>query len=374
MSSLRLLGLGYLATASLLTLALVFSDHAALRMVTARGLDNLSHQFRTQLVNPVMEFARLEDEKIFDPQASVTLAPSNSTDAPIAAPHPPKRVAAAAPRFQAPELTIIAPDLLELPGIADQKKTHADEGSVSPVLPKFVTPDTSAPLPPDIAADSPLSETERAAVTWRLMSSLTPEIKKNFDLFLYVSKAKSGPLSQRLYIFRKDSNGALVMAYDWAASTGREQIEISPRGVRSSTGTPAGYYELDPARMFTAYHSRSWDQFMPYAMFFNWENQGRLTGLAVHAATGDDIDRLGRRASAGCVHISPVHARMLFDLIHNDYKGKVPRFAYDQDTHTMSNHGDLMHDAGGNLVMADGYKVLIDIEDFSGTHMVAAMD
>ena len=27
---------------------------------------------------------------------------------------------------------------------------------------------------------------------------------KNFDLFLYVSKAEKGPLAQRLYVFKKE--------------------------------------------------------------------------------------------------------------------------------------------------------------------------
>ena len=74
------------------------------------------------------------------------------------------------------------------------------------------------------------------------------------------------------------------------------------------------------------------------------------------------------------MHLSPSHARQLYELIRGDYKGKVPRFAYNRATQTMSNHGDMMRDAAGNLVMADGYKVLVDIEDFSGANMLAAMD
>ena len=49
---------------------------------------------------------------------------------------------------------------------------------------------------------------------------------------------------------------------------------------------------------------------MPYAMFFNWENHGYQTGLAIHGATGDDIGLLGTRASAGCVRLSPENARV----------------------------------------------------------------
>src|SRR6185437_6989027 len=122
------------------------------------------------------------------------------------------------------------------------------------------------------------------------------------------------------------------------------------------------------------YHSHAWDQSMPYAMFFNWETHGDQTGLAIHAAVGDDIAKLGSRASAGCVHISPQHAQLLYDMIRADYRGEVPRFAYDALTHSMSNRGAMLRDGKGNIVMQDGYKVLVDIEDLSGADMLAALD
>ena len=103
---------------------------------------------------------------------------------------------------------------------------------------------------------------------------------------------------------------------------GREQDEIIARAAaRSFTATPAGFYELDPDRMYRRYHSYNWDQDMPNAMFFNWEREGVQTGLAIHAASGDDIARLGSRASAGCVHLSPENAATLFELIKADYRG-----------------------------------------------------
>jgi lipoprotein-anchoring transpeptidase ErfK/SrfK len=230
------------------------------------------------------------------------------------------------------------------------------------------------PLPPALTARGPGADpmartmaTARAiAVAARLKESLTPEMLNAFDLFIYVSKAARGPLAQRMYVFRKQPGGRLALLHDWPASTGREKREISPRGRRSFTATPPGYYELDPDRMYRSYMSRSWDQSMPYAMFFNWERRGSLTGLAIHAASGRDIARLGRRASAGCVHLSPENARMLFELIRDEYQGQVPRFAYNARTRTMSNDGAFMHDAKGGLKMADGYKVLVRIEDYAG--------
>ena len=378
MSSLRILGLSYLATASLFTLAIFFADHAILRMMTAQEAGFLSRQFRAQVLAPVQQFARIEDEKVFDPQVSVPLKPPGPNDARVLAhvqvPAMPRRLVGA-PLIESPSTSELAPTIIA-PDLPDAESDAADGygGSTPPPLPKFSDPDSPKFLPPDITADSALSPQERAAVTARLTESLSPEMLKDFDMFLYVSKAKNGPLAQRLYVFQKDKAGALTLAYDWAASTGREQYEISPLGAHASTDTPAGYYELDPSRMFTAYHSHAWDQSMPYAMFFNWENHGDQTGLAIHAATGEDIAKLGSRASAGCVHISPPHAKLLYQLIRGEYKGEVPRFGYDRATQTVSNQGQMMRDAVGNLVMADGYKVLIDIEDFSGANMVAVLD
>ncbi|HEU0097087.1 MAG TPA: L,D-transpeptidase, partial [Rhizomicrobium sp.] len=234
-----------------------------------------------------------------------------------------------------------------------------------------LAPDTPAfriPEPPPLSL-APANDRGTIAAR-RLMASLTPEITQNFDLFLYVSKAERGPLAQRLYVFRKDA-GTLKLLYDWAASTGREQDEISPRGRHSFTATPKGFYELDPDRMYRRYHSYSWDQDMPHAMFFNWERQGVATGLAIHSASGDDIAKLGQRASASCVHLSPGNAETLFNLIKSEYRGQVPRFAYNADTQTMSNTGAFAHRRDGSLKMADGYRVLVNIEDYSGNAVTA---
>jgi L,D-transpeptidase catalytic domain len=210
-------------------------------------------------------------------------------------------------------------------------------------------------------------------VAMRLKSELTPEMLRNFDLFLYVSKADRGPLAQRMIVFQKQVSGALKPAYDWAVSTGREQDEINIRGRRVITATPKGYYQLDPRRMYRDYRSASWDQDMPNAMFFNWERAGLQTGLAIHAAAGDDIAKLGQRASAGCVHLAPENAAMLYDLIRADYRGQVPRLAYNDDTQTMSNRGAFMRNRQGKLKMTDGYRVLVMIEDYDGADVVASL-
>ncbi len=367
------------------TLAIVLSDHAALRMVTETEVGGLSRQFQDSVVTPLQQFARLEDEKFFDPQVrlskvNLALSAQGPNDARTLAREMPLSVTPrqlAAPQIAVPDAgslvpTIIAPDL---PDIREDRAASGYGGLAPPPLPKSAAvqaPEIPMPVVPE--GDSmPLTPAGRAAVLVRLMQNLSPAMLKNFDLFLYVSKASHGPAAQRLYVFRKNAQGGLDLAYDWAASTGREQYEVSPLGAHVHTGTPAGFYELDPDRMYRAYYSHAWNQPMPYAMFFNWQYQGDQTGLAIHSATGSDIAKLGSRASAGCVHISPIHAQQLYEMIRADYRGAVPRFSVDH-AGTMSRGGEMAHDAQGNLLMARGYRVLIDIEDFSGANTIAAMN
>jgi hypothetical protein len=214
---------------------------------------------------------------------------------------------------------------------------------------------------------------ELARVERRLRDNLSAELYDNFKLFLYVSKAPVGPWAQRMYVFRKLPRGDLALLHDWAVSTGRERVEYNTAGMRLPSYTPSGYYELDPARFYRHHVSAQWDQPMPYAMFFNWLHDGHPTGLAIHGATGPDIDMLGKRASAGCVRLAPEAARTLFTLIRTQYRGLAPRFAIDRLTGTMSNDGIVLHDARGRVQLAEGYKVLVFIEDYGGENVVAAM-
>jgi hypothetical protein len=223
------------------------------------------------------------------------------------------------------------------------------------ILPDLTPP--KVPAPPEI-------------VLARLKERLTAEMRVHFDLFLYVSKSDHGPLAQRMYVFRKQPNGlkvgGLKLAYEWAASTGREKVEVNARGRHVITATPMGYYQLDPKRMYPHYHSASWDQDMTSVLFFDWERAGSQTGIAIHAAAPADIAMLGSRASGGCVHLAPDDAATLYELIQASYGGPVPRFAYNHETRTGSNHGDFMRNRQGELKMAEGYRVLVMIEDYSG--------
>jgi lipoprotein-anchoring transpeptidase ErfK/SrfK len=358
MSTLRTISVFYLLCASAFSVAIAFDRDPPLERASRAALGRTLATLDNYVVRPGIRLARDGGNRLVVAYNDYT-APKK-TVAVFAKPP--------APAPTRPDRSVpIAPKPL-------QARAQPSTGLVKPVQkPRLaLVPPHSVPLSPKPVLGS-LGPAELARVSLRLKENLTHEMINNFSLFLYVSKADKGPWAQRLYVFRKDEGGNLALLYNWAASTGREKHELAPNGTRQHTITPRGYYELDPARMFESHFSGQWHEPMPYAMFFNWENHGYLTGLAIHAATESEISELGSRASAGCIRIAPENAQLLFGLIRAQYKGFAPRFAYNQRTATMSNDGMLMHDAAGNLQMARGYKVLVFIENYGGEDVVAAL-
>jgi len=392
---LRQLSVLYLVAASSFGVAIVLSQHPTLNAAAKTTAHAVGHAtavaavaLNDRVVQPSWKWTRAETADIAH-RIAVAMNPPK----PAAPPRKRVVVGRRAPVKPAPpepamrKVARIAPPRLR-PGIVEAPKPV--ENAPSPVAentPPKVTllprapreaaplPSIAAqPLPPPPAASLPAPcPAELARVTQRLKDSLTDEMLQHFDLFLYVSKADHGPLAQRMYVFRKADGGNLALLYNWPVSTGREKVEFAPTGQKEPSFTPQGYYEIDPDRMYTHYTSMQWHQSMPYAMFFNWEDHGYQTGLAIHAASGEDISLLGTRSSAGCVRLAPENARLLFALVRENYRGLVPKFAYDKRTATMSNNGMLLHDRTGALEMQPGYKVLIFIEDYGGDQVVAAL-
>jgi lipoprotein-anchoring transpeptidase ErfK/SrfK len=246
------------------------------------------------------------------------------------------------------------------PATAEAPKMELAEPETVPLVP---APDNAPPSPGEVAR-----------VLSHLKESLTTELLTNFELFLYVSKADHGPWRQRLFAFTKETGGGLRMIYSFPVSTGKEVLTPNPDGnALWNTDTPTGYFQLDPERVYKRYTSHQWGHKMPFAMFFSWEHDGRQTGVAIHSAVGDDIALLGNRASAGCVRLAPQNAEILYRLIKSNYKGLTPLFAYDKRTATMSKEGLLMHDKAGNIQYAEGYKVLVLIENKGGDDLIAAL-
>lgn len=83
--------------------------------------------------------------------------------------------------------------------------------------------------------------------------------------------------------------------YVWPVSTGV-----------AGYATPSGTYE--PFRMEEFHYSEEWDDApMPNSIFFT------RMGHAIHGT--EHIDKLGNRASHGCIRLDPANAATLFDLV-----------------------------------------------------------
>jgi lipoprotein-anchoring transpeptidase ErfK/SrfK len=373
-STLRTLSVVYLLCAMAFGVAIAFDRDPALeqasRVAVARGLDAT----RAAVIQPATRLARQGTARLMAMLSGEPVLPRRSV-AKAGAPHLP-RVKLPHPAMPVPGNPELAapqpvPDATAPDIAVAQDAPPSTAQQPAPVKPQPAPQLALVPPPP--ASSTAVSPAEIVRVSQRLHDNLTREMLANFALFLYVSKADQGPWAQHMYVFKKDAQGDLAMLYNWPVSTGREKIEIAANGTRQPSYTPKGYYQLDPGRMYTSHFSGQWHEPMPHAMFFNWEKDGLQTGLAIHGAVGLEIAQLGSRASAGCIRIAPDNAALLFKLIRTEYKGSAPRFAYDRRTATMSNDGVLMHDAQGNLKMADGYKVLVFVENYGGENVVAAL-
>jgi hypothetical protein len=200
----------------------------------------------------------------------------------------------------------------------------------------------------------------------RLRGNVSSELYPYFDVFLYVSKAASGPLAQRMYMFHKNPNGDIVFEQTFLVSTGRERHE------KYFTTTPVGVFELDPNRFERYHYSRTWNAGMPYSMFLNATIRGRQTGIALHSSGRSHEAALGNRASGGCVRLPPEKAAELFNRFQREERGYVPVFAFDRGANRTSKYGQMVRDASGKPITYYGYKVLLLIEDYPGGPLTIA--
>ncbi len=389
MSSLRKLSAVYLVAASAWTIAILLDRNPETAAWLKTNGQDAAVAVNDHVLAPSWDFTKSEYRDavaaiggMIDPQKPpVDVAHAPQKPAPKIARAEPKPVKPAPAKKMDKTIAQSTPPLRPQVVEPAPKAPETKPAQIAEARPAFsLAPDAKAAKLPDLGVPAPEppnlkppSAGELARVSERLHDSLTPELFEHFGLFLYVSKAQAGPLAQRMYVYAKQGNGDLKLLYNWPVSTGREKVEYNPAGRKLPSFTPQGYYELDPDRMYRRYRSVQWNQPMPNAMFFNWINQGNETGLAIHAAHGDDVGLLGMRASAGCVRLSPENASLLYNLIRSEYRGLMPKFAFDRRTATMSNQGVLLHDSDGKVQLVEGYKVLVFIEDFGGENVVAAL-
>lgn len=203
-------------------------------------------------------------------------------------------------------------------------------------------------------------------VAERIKSRVSEDMQPFFDLYLYVSKAEKGSWAQRMHVLARQPDDSLALVHTWMVSTGKEEMMKNPHGVTMNTDTPEGFFRLDRGRFFADYTSYQWKAPMPHAMFFDWQIEGRRSGLAIHGTGPDEDEMLGQRASKGCIRLSPENAEQLFKLITENYAGRVPQFKIDPSTRTQSTNGLMRRDAMGRILTKRGYRVLVVIENYGG--------
>ena len=99
--------------------------------------------------------------------------------------------------------------------------------------------------------------------------------------------------------------GSYYSIYD--VSTGTEEIKETTSGRRYIATTPVGIFR--PIRAYTEYMSKTFLAApMTWAVFFNG-------GIATHATTRSQYNRLGTRASGGCVRMRLEEAEEVNQLI-----------------------------------------------------------
>lgn len=91
--------------------------------------------------------------------------------------------------------------------------------------------------------------------------------------------------------------------YDWPVSTARAG-KITP------TGTWNGAQWLSRNHRSSRYNNAP----MPFAIFYNGH-------YAIHGT--DQVRKLGRPASAGCVRLHPDHAKVLFNMVRHEGKDQL---------------------------------------------------
>ncbi|HTQ14686.1 MAG TPA: L,D-transpeptidase [Rhizomicrobium sp.] len=265
---------------------------------------------------------------------------------------PPKAVPVKAPPLRAAKADPLPTKPAPAAKLADEPARELDEDDPKPESSTLTAAEVEAldakldALAPDVAQ--------------RVRDQVPVDLMRYFDVVLYVSKAGEGPWSQHMFVFHRAGDGGLVYEKNFPVSTGREQHE------KYFTDTPAGIFELDPNRFEPMHYSHTWHGApMQWSMFLNFELHNRMVGIALHSAGGHAPD-LGHRASGGCVRLPPQEADELFHRFEREERGMVPVMAFDNASGTTSRTGETMQTPGGLPLMAEGYKVLLVIEDYPG--------
>lgn len=203
--------------------------------------------------------------------------------------------------------------------------------------------ETSAmlPRPTEVDVDFTVNDLEKSWI-------------KEFRYVIVINKADSGKEAQSIKVYEY---GQLIR--ESRVSTGRDKFE--PKGENHSkrdswSVTPTGYFTptfLDKDHRSSAYGGIFSGIFggtkMPYSIFFNGD-------IALHEAPKGTDSMLGKKASGGCIRLSPSIAGELFERVKETSGFKIPDFKVD---------GTIVSDENGNYNYRSkkGHSALIIVKN-----------
>jgi lipoprotein-anchoring transpeptidase ErfK/SrfK len=189
-----------------------------------------------------------------------------------------------------------------------------------------------------VFSNDQMTVTDELDTTTEPQLSSTPEDLSRAKIVAIINKSPIGSTAQTIRIYQ---NAELI--YEWKVSTGREKVETAKSGRVYKTTTPVGYYR--PTKLVLNYHSNTWKADMPNAVFF-------VGGIAVHATT--HVADLGKRASGGCVRLSPENAKTFYNLVKAIPVESVP---------TINKSGKTLVNSHEEPVLTKNRDVLIIVEN-----------
>lgn len=161
------------------------------------------------------------------------------------------------------------------------------------------------------------------------------EAMAQYPVIIYVNKSIDAKWSQKIIVFKK---GRQLLAD--RVSTGREQFEAE-----RFSETPTGFYT--PQYLSKDHVASKSGIEMPYSIFFNGN-------IALHQAVGKGISQLGRRASSGCVRLSPNLAPFIFNLVNELGTGDMPEIDV---------KGNVSRNSDGSLRRVQRYMALVIVDN-----------
>lgn len=166
----------------------------------------------------------------------------------------------------------------------------------------------------------------------------SPDDVQRARLVIVINKAPVGPTAQQMRVYLDGK-----LEYEWLTSTGREQVEKAKSGRVYRTTTPIGYFR--PTVLEENHFSNTWKANMPHSVFF-------VGGVAIHASSL--VEKLGTRASGGCVRLAPENAAILYNMIQTIGMREVLTF---------DRQGNIVLDQDGKPVMSQNWDTLIIVEN-----------